>query len=287
MRLVNELTLELDVHGAMTRVRAAALALLDCERVTLFLASRSRRELRGRTGDGGGIEDGGGGKGGGHMIRLRFGEGVAGHIAARGGLLNVRDAYAHPLFSDASDARTGFRTRNLLCCAVPDAVGVEEEEDEEEDEDEDEGEEADGGGGGGGEEGEEQQQEKDLNGQQQQQQQQQQPRARTRRRRVRGPVAVLQALNKRGGADFSAADERHLRLFSVHLGATIARARLYAEARRERERLAALGRCFKALARAVSGEWMEGRGAGEGFHVCALCPSPTACIVVPLALFPP
>lgn len=188
VRLVNELTLELDVNGAMRRVRAAALELLGCERVTLFLVSRARRELRGRAGDDEGSR----------VIRVGFNQGIAGHVAAGaagvhpGRPLNVRDAYAHPLFCAEADARTGFRTRNMLCCAVPDASD-----------------------------------------------------------RSRPAAAVLQALNKRGGADFSQADERHLGLFSTHLAATLARARLHAEARRERERLAALGRCFKALASAV------------------------------------
>jgi hypothetical protein len=35
-----------------------------------------------------------------------------------GGLLNVRDAYSHPLFHPGVDAKTGFRTRNILACAV-------------------------------------------------------------------------------------------------------------------------------------------------------------------------
>lgn len=40
-----------------------------------------------------------------------------------------------------------------------------------------------------------------------------------------------QALNKRGGADFSPIDEEHLKLFSVHLGNTLAKIRFYEEAR--------------------------------------------------------
>jgi hypothetical protein len=40
-----------------------------------------------------------------------------------------------------------------------------------------------------------------------------------------------QALNKRDGADFSAVDEQHLRLFSVHLGNTLAKIRYFEEAK--------------------------------------------------------
>jgi hypothetical protein len=34
--------------------------------------------------------------------------------------MNIGDAYAHPLFNAAIDARTGFKTRNILCCGVSD-----------------------------------------------------------------------------------------------------------------------------------------------------------------------
>ncbi len=40
----------------------------------------------------------------------------------------------------------------------------------------------------------------------------------------------LQALNKRGGAPFTNRDEHVLKLFSMHLGNTLAKARLHEEA---------------------------------------------------------
>jgi hypothetical protein len=75
IQLINQLTLELDVHDAMRSVRQVALELLDCERVTLFLINRGRGELRGRVGA----------QQGELLITLRFGEGVAGHVAQTGG----------------------------------------------------------------------------------------------------------------------------------------------------------------------------------------------------------
>jgi GAF domain-containing protein len=134
-----------------------------------------------------------------------------------GGFLNIRDAYAHPLFNPTVDARTGFRTRNLLCAAVNDDSGAPIAVLQ-----------ASGTAGGG----------------------------RSRRRRPAGarcavdstaaaarertspltlerthPHPRAQALNKRGGADFSAVDEEHLKLFSVHLGNTLAKIRFYEEAK--------------------------------------------------------
>lgn len=152
-----------------------------------------------------------------------------------GGLLNISDAYKHPLFNSAVDARTGYKTRNVLCCAVPDVdeqpiavlqvcvnscymlcaacmfaarcgsqpwCGLS-------------------------------------------------PAAAAPEpacasslpsalRSAPSPTptaaptpapAPCQALNKRGGADFSPVDEQHLKLFSVHLGNTLAKIRFYEEAR--------------------------------------------------------
>jgi hypothetical protein len=176
----------------------------------------------------------------------------------------VRDAYAHPLFNAAIDAATGFRTRNILCCAVsgdggepPIAVLQ-----------------AGGGQGGGGTWGllpaaervegsgwigsggkggcaPAQATRTGLPGQGAASDTGAQAATHARashstRARARArthtqthththtqhpPLPPGQALNKRGGADFDAADEQHLRLFSVHLGNTLAKLRFYEEAK--------------------------------------------------------
>ncbi|VDP82506.1 unnamed protein product [Schistosoma mattheei] len=36
----------------------------------------------------------------------------------QGELLNIKDAYAHPLFYRGVDKETGFRTRNILCFPI-------------------------------------------------------------------------------------------------------------------------------------------------------------------------
>lgn len=43
-------------------------------------------------------------------------------------------------------------------------------------------------------------------------------------------VAVLQALNKKGGRAFSGSDERNLTLFGTHLGNSLAKAKLHEQA---------------------------------------------------------
>uniref|UniRef100_A0A1I8IRH7 Phosphodiesterase n=1 Tax=Macrostomum lignano TaxID=282301 RepID=A0A1I8IRH7_9PLAT len=50
--------------------------------------------------------------------------GVAGYVATKGELLNIKDAYSHPLFYSKVDEDTGFRTRNILCFPIQDEHGT-------------------------------------------------------------------------------------------------------------------------------------------------------------------
>lgn len=50
-------------------------------------------------------------------IRVPFGKGIAGHVAATGRITNIRDAYTDPRFNHELDRMTGYVTRNIL--AVP------------------------------------------------------------------------------------------------------------------------------------------------------------------------
>jgi serine phosphatase RsbU (regulator of sigma subunit)/anti-sigma regulatory factor (Ser/Thr protein kinase) len=47
-------------------------------------------------------------------IRLKLGQGIAGHVAQTGQVLNISQAHQHPLFNPAIDALTGYYTRNML-----------------------------------------------------------------------------------------------------------------------------------------------------------------------------
>ncbi|MCF8063459.1 MAG: GAF domain-containing protein [Deltaproteobacteria bacterium] len=48
-------------------------------------------------------------------IRLRVGEGVAGHVVETGEPLMIQDAAEDPRFSDRFDRMTGFETRSMIC----------------------------------------------------------------------------------------------------------------------------------------------------------------------------
>lgn len=47
-----------------------------------------------------------------------------GHVAATGKLLNIKNAYKHPLFFKGMDETTGFKTRNILCFPIRDEDSI-------------------------------------------------------------------------------------------------------------------------------------------------------------------
>ncbi|KAG2432321.1 hypothetical protein HYH02_013041 [Chlamydomonas schloesseri] len=108
--VLNKIAAELDIHTAMQSVRQVALELLDCERVTLFLIFERRHELRAM------IDQQ-------QILRIQFGEGIAGLVAQTGTTMNLPDVYLHPMFNKEIDRLTGFRTRSMLCMAVSDMTG--------------------------------------------------------------------------------------------------------------------------------------------------------------------
>lgn len=53
-------------------------------------------------------------------FRIPADQGIAGHVATTGQILNIKDAYSHPLFYRGVDDSTGFKTRNILCFPIKD-----------------------------------------------------------------------------------------------------------------------------------------------------------------------
>ena len=56
-------------------------------------------------------------------IRLPFGRGIAGYVAASGDTLNIPDAYLDPRFNPDVDRQTGYRTRTILCMPMKNKDG--------------------------------------------------------------------------------------------------------------------------------------------------------------------
>jgi GAF domain-containing protein len=57
------------------------------------------------------------------MIRVPYGVGIAGTVAATGAVCNIHDAYNDSRFNSAADKESGYRTQNILCGPIKDLNG--------------------------------------------------------------------------------------------------------------------------------------------------------------------
>ena len=105
-----------DLDPLLETIAAAATAVLDCERASVFLLDRSAGELCSRVATGiaaSPVKE----------IRFPVGVGIAGEVARMGTAVNLPDAYADPRFNPEFDRRSGFHTRSMLTVPLADHDG--------------------------------------------------------------------------------------------------------------------------------------------------------------------
>ena len=92
------------VSELVQKIVDATYALLDCERVTLYLVDSVKQELwMAVAKDSEAVG-----------ARIPLGQGLAGFVARTGTALNIPDAYHDSRFDHSFDAATGYRTRSVL-----------------------------------------------------------------------------------------------------------------------------------------------------------------------------
>src|SRR5579871_4946118 len=90
-----------------------AMRLLDSDRASIFIWDRALREVVACPAVG--VEGG--------MLRLPDNVGIVGDVIQSGSSIRVDDAYKDPRFNKSVDAKSGYKTRNLLCVPLLDAEG--------------------------------------------------------------------------------------------------------------------------------------------------------------------
>ncbi len=90
-----------------------ATRLLDCDRSSIFLWDKERKEVEARPALG--VANG--------SLRLPAGEGIVGETLRTGQAIVVDEAYEDPRFNQEVDQRSGYKTRNLICVPLRDADG--------------------------------------------------------------------------------------------------------------------------------------------------------------------
>lgn len=83
--------------------------LVGAERCTLWLADQQRQTISIMNTDSATMAT---------SKRFPMGKGLAGHVAATGQVLNIKDAYEDSRFNKSVDKETGMRTRELLCVPI-------------------------------------------------------------------------------------------------------------------------------------------------------------------------
>lgn len=107
MRSVSEvMTSNIKLDDLLNLILSKLVTTINAERGTLYLVDEERGELWSRVllQDAGPLSE----------IRLKIGEGIAGHVAATGAVLNIPDAYADPRFNPQFDKVSGFHTQTIL-----------------------------------------------------------------------------------------------------------------------------------------------------------------------------
>ena len=87
-------------------IEREALALLDCERASVFLHDAATGDLVSRVATG--VK----------QVRFPATRGIAGEAFRTGATINVPEAYADPRFNPDVDKATGYRTRTILTCPL-------------------------------------------------------------------------------------------------------------------------------------------------------------------------
>ena len=115
LKAISSLEQSLDLEKTLQSVMAEARDLMNADRSTLWLLDEASNEVwsKVKTGDGQSLID----------LRVPADRGIVGYVASTGQTLNIPNAYQDPRFDPASDKRTGYLTRTILCMPVFDSAG--------------------------------------------------------------------------------------------------------------------------------------------------------------------
>jgi Nif-specific regulatory protein len=106
-----QMAAERETVPLLEHIAAKAAQLLRCERASIFLWDKARKELVGRPALG--LPNG--------ELRLPESSGVVGRVVQTGEVQMVDNVRADPGWDGAIDKASGFQTRNLLCVPLADA----------------------------------------------------------------------------------------------------------------------------------------------------------------------
>jgi signal transduction histidine kinase len=103
----------LDLDQLLELILQKITDAVEADRATLYLLDEHKRELHSRIVQGEDVRS----------IRLKMGQGIAGHVAQTGKASLVNDPYADPRFNPEWDMTSGYRTRSILAVPMKNHLG--------------------------------------------------------------------------------------------------------------------------------------------------------------------
>ena len=103
----------LDLDQLLELILGKLTDALEADRATLYFLDDAHDELVSRIVQGREVQS----------IRLKVGQGIAGHVAKTGKPLHVRDPYEDPRFNPQWDLVTGYRTKSILAAPMKNHLG--------------------------------------------------------------------------------------------------------------------------------------------------------------------
>jgi serine phosphatase RsbU (regulator of sigma subunit)/anti-sigma regulatory factor (Ser/Thr protein kinase)/putative methionine-R-sulfoxide reductase with GAF domain len=100
-----------DIDDLMDLIVRKLTQVVDADRGTLYLVDGDQLVSRILQDDDGTLSE----------IRLKLGQGIAGHVAATGETVNIRSVREDPRFASHVDAKSGYTTRNMICTPMRNA----------------------------------------------------------------------------------------------------------------------------------------------------------------------
>jgi phosphoserine phosphatase RsbU/P len=98
----------LDLDRLLELILEVAVRELGADRGTVYLVDKEAGEIRARIAQG--MES--------RILRVKIGQGISGQVAATGETVRIPDAYQDPRFAQNFDAKSGYRTRSMLCTPI-------------------------------------------------------------------------------------------------------------------------------------------------------------------------
>ena len=109
--VASTLTSELDFERLFPLIVSKITEAMSAERTSLYVIDWDKEELWTRVAEQ--ID----------QIRVPIGEGISGHVAESGQILNVADAWELPYYNRDFDIKNRFRTKSVLCTPIKNRIG--------------------------------------------------------------------------------------------------------------------------------------------------------------------